>query len=155
MVRGKPKNTTALESALASLSRRPLSELELRGKLLEKGFSEGEVCDAVVRCQEYGYVNDSELAKRYAFALARERKLGAWAVERKLGTRGFSKDLVERVIDELETSQDVPSEQERAMLLASKKFRGGEKLLENREKLIRFLRARGFDWEVIRGVFSD
>jgi regulatory protein len=154
MARERSKKTTALESALASLSRRPLAEAELRRKLLQKGFSEEEVSDAVVRCRGYGYVNDSELVSRYAFALAREKKLGAWAVARKLETRGFSKDLVERAVTELECSQDIPSEQERAAALASKKFRGGEKLPENREKLVRFLRAKGFDWEVIRSVFS-
>jgi regulatory protein len=154
MADGKTKKTTALESALASLSRRPLAEAELRRKLLEKGFLEAEVNEAVIRCREYGYVNDSELVKRYAFALAREKKLGAWAVARKLETRGFSKDLVERAVTELESSQDVPSEQERAALLASKKFRGAEKRPENREKLVRFLRSKGFDWDVIRSVFN-
>ncbi len=148
------KIQTALESALASLSRRQLTEAELLKKLRDKGFSDEDIAPAVERCKGYGYVNDTELVKRYAAALARERKLGSWAVARKLELRGFSKTLVEGALADLETSSEVPSELERAKALASKKFRGAEGASENREKLVRFLRARGFEWEVIRQVFE-
>jgi SOS response regulatory protein OraA/RecX len=107
-----------------------------------------------LRCKEYGYVNDAELVKRYAAALARERKLGPFVLARKLALRGFSGDLVERAMAELEVSADVPSEIERARLLADKKFRGGQASPENREKLIRFLRSKGFEWDIIRQVFE-
>lgn len=148
------KERTALDSAFGSLSRRPLTEAELSKKLLDKGYSPEEVAGAVQRCKEYGYINDAELVVRVAKALARERRLGEWAVQRKLEQRGFSKSLVEHGMQSLFNSADIPSAFERAKSLAAKKFRGAEGDVQNREKLIRFLRARGFDWDTIRSVFE-
>ncbi len=142
----------AIETAYAALARRPLSELELRRKLLLRGFDVAHVEEALVRCREYGYLNDAELAKQQAAAMARERRLGDFAVSRKLESRGFSRDNVEKAVGNLDNNVDVPSEDARARESVAKRFHGRESERETREKVIRFLRARGFNWEIIQNI---
>ncbi len=145
----------ATEAAYAALARRPLSEKELQRKLLLRGFTSEHVNEALIRCREYGYLNDEELVKRQAAALARDARLGGFAVSRKLETKGFSRELVEQAMTNLSANVDVPSEDVRASEAAAKRFRGQERQPEMREKVIRFLRSRGFDWEVIQSVIGS
>lgn len=144
----------ATETAYAALARRPLSELELRRKLLQRGFDASHVEEAVLRCREYGYLNDAELSKRQAAAIAKERRLGDFAVTRKLESRGFSRDNIEKAVGDLNNNADVPSEDLRAKEAVAKRFHGRENEREMRDKVIRFLRARGFDWEIIQGIIK-
>ena len=56
--------STALQEAVRLLSRRALSEKELRIKLGQKGYTSSEIDAAVDRLISRGYLNDEVLCKR-------------------------------------------------------------------------------------------
>jgi regulatory protein len=129
-------------SALRMLSRRGLSEGEIRERLSKKGFPRTEASSAIRRLRELELVDDPKLCAQLARAYRETRGYGSAKIVWALRARLFPPDLVE------ETLRGCSSEEEElaaASAALRKKFRGG--LPPGREgaaKAYRFLAGRGF-----------
>lgn len=86
------------------LSYGDLSERKLREKLKDK--FPAEVIDAVIKLLvSKGYINDSDLAERYAAELARTRLLGKKRISQYLYEKGFKREDISNACESLDDEQ--------------------------------------------------
>jgi regulatory protein len=129
----------AVDAAVRSLRARPLSERRLRERLRSRGIRSDAEDAALATLSHAGYVDDAELARGRALALA-ERGWGDAAIEARLESEGLSAPEVEAAIACLEPEAD---RAERLVLgLALRKAWG-------------LLQRRGFDPETIESALGD
>lgn len=105
-VREKQGGTAAaFDLACRWLGRARRSETEVRARLTGLGFSDQTVEKTVRRLRELHFVDDYELARTRAQTLAVRGYSNAW-IERELGERGVSDDVVESGIAALAPELD-------------------------------------------------
>jgi SOS response regulatory protein OraA/RecX len=131
-------NMKAKITALRLLSIKSRSRLELKKKLLFKGFSSSEADEAVAECERLGFLNDEEEAKRRSSSL-RARGYGSRLIALKLKTQGL--EAVKEASQDRETMR---------ALLQKTSWKKKEK-----HKCIAALQRRGFDLETILEVVSS
>lgn len=130
----------ALETGLAALRYRDLSEQELQTKLAAKGFLESERDDAVATLKRTGLLDERRFAEARAASLA-ARGAGDALIRHALDEAGVAQDLVTDVLDAL------PPERERAQGIVVRRGAG--------QKTARYLAAKGFSPETVRGVIAS
>jgi regulatory protein len=141
-----------MAAALRMLSRRDLSEGEIRERLSKKGFPHAESSATIRRLRELGLVDDTKLCARLVRSYRETRGYGSAKIAWALRGRGFSPDLVEETVREFSTGEE---ELAAASAALRKKFRSG--LLKGREgaaKAYRFLAGRGFSPETCRRAIA-
>lgn len=144
-----------MAAALRMLSRRGLSEGEIRERLAKKGISPSEVSAAIRRLQELGLVDDPELCAQLVRSYRETRSYGSAKILWVLRARHFPPALVEKT---LRGSSSGEEELAAASAALRKRFRAG--LPSGRQgaaKAYRFLAGRGFSPEMCRraiGGFS-
>jgi regulatory protein len=138
----------ALSAAFRMLSRRALSEGEIRFRLEAKGFTKAQAADVLTRLRELGLVDDQALCANLARTYRDIRRQGPRRIAGALRLRRFPRDLVDRSV----RAAFRPGEELAAASAAlGKKFRDG--IPEGREgaaKAFRFLSGRGFSPQVCR-----
>ena len=101
MTDGAPRS--ALTEALALLGRRDFTAVALRARLVKRGHEENDADAAVVRCIEYGYVDDHAWGLARAAELFRRRPLGRAGLLHDLRRNGLARTMTEQVADEAYT----------------------------------------------------
>jgi len=141
----------AKDQAMRFLSRRPHSRFELIRKMREKGFRTVIIQRALNELEKVDLVNDLDFTRVFILNELRLRPVSRYFLAQKLHQRGIRKELYEPLLDELLSEEQ---EMEMARVLVDKFLRthSREKGQKLREKLLRFLQAKGFDWEQIRQV---
>jgi len=129
----------ALGTAVRSLRTRPLSEHRLRERLRSRGIRPDAEEDAVATLSEAGFVDDAQLARGRAVALA-ERGWGDAGIEARLEGEGLPRSEVEAGIASLE-----PEAKRAARLI-----RGLPP-----HKAWTLLQRRGFDLETVESALGD
>ncbi len=134
----------ALAAALRMLGRRGYFRAELAERLRRKGFDEGDVTTAVVRCAELGYLDDDALAARFVETRAAERGWGPRRLAFELARRGLERERAEAHarLDEVELKQALETALER---LERRARSGWWRLPEVRGRMVSSLLGRGFD----------
>jgi regulatory protein len=89
---------TALDVALAYLSKRLLTRFEMLQRLEMKGFSSEEVEGTLKRLVEWGYLNDREYALSYS--RTKQVSYSKKRIEVELKRRGIEEELIEEVLEE-------------------------------------------------------
>ena len=137
----------AREHALEILSRRAMSEKELKQKLMEKGYdaSLAEYCTGWLADRHY--LNDEE----YARLLVRHytsKGYGPGRIRSEFICRGISRDLWEEALDERPEEKDKLSDMLRSRLK-------GDYSKENIRRVSASLFRRGFSWDEIRSAIAS
>jgi len=144
----------AFARALAALRRKERSIAELDAWLAERGVSEGERAEVVVRLIEVGELDDRRFALRFA---QDKRELAGWGAER------IREALAGRGIDEAEISEALADDEEPAQVERAEALlrRRAARLDDDRERgrALSYLTRRGYAYEVahaaIRRVDRD
>lgn len=140
----------AYEAAIRLLSRREHGTFELFEKLLRKGHDKQEIQDALVDCQQRGFLSDA----RYTEQLCRVRMnqgVGPLRIQQELQARRVEESLIEQT---LAVGQEEWVCRARAVVL--KKFRGVKApTFEQLQKQKRFLAYRGFPNEIIAKAIKE
>ncbi len=87
----------AFEKASSYLASREHSKKELISKLLTKGFDKDVAKEAVLKLEEYHYVDDFLFAKHY---LEQNHKYSKLILENKLKEKGVEKEIIAQVFEE-------------------------------------------------------
>ncbi|MBQ3181318.1 MAG: regulatory protein RecX, partial [Clostridia bacterium] len=148
------KNTAVFEDAknyAANLvSRRSYTEKTMREKLIAH-IGDEEITDKTISfLKEYKLIDDYDYATRYSHDLVHLKKLGMSSVRWKLKEKGISPHIVEKVLTELDFSDEIKDNLEN---LAQKKL-GGNYDIKNIAKVKRYLATRGYSFDDINSVFS-
>lgn len=144
------RSASALTRAVALLARREHSALELKRKLLERGFAADEVEAALARLGEQGLQDDARFAETLARARAGSGR-GPLRLKAELAQHRLSEGLAERAI---EAAEGELAWADRALGLATRRLRGEDPSDPRvRRRLADFLLRRGFPqavvWEVL------
>jgi regulatory protein len=129
-------------AALRMLSRRSLSEGEIRERLSGKGFPPSEASVAIRRLRELGLADDPRLCAQLVRSYREARGYGSAKIAWALRARRFPPELVEKTLRDFSSGEE---ELAAASAALRKKFRGG--LPPGREgaaRAYRFLAGRGF-----------
>lgn len=136
------------EKALRLLEFRSHSEAELCSKLRRAGASEEHIAQALEFCRSYGFVNDRAYAARKAADLFRLKKYGRRRIYNELKALGIDEEYIN--LDDL----DIDEELSNLRSLAKKKL-NGDFSQKSKDKCIRFLVYRGYDFYDIKNIINE
>lgn len=128
----------AYAAGLRLLARREHSEIELRGKLAQRGFAGSLVASAVERLRTDGYLSE----ERFAHSLARHRAnqgYGELRIRAELARHGLDGPLLEQALLELDADWV-----ERALGQARRHFSSLPDSRSETARVLRYLTQRGF-----------
>ena len=100
-------------------------------------------------------LDDVRYAQKLAISLAREKLLGPQRVSQKLYQKGIPAELAKEA---MEKADELLAARERLRIAMRMKLKGRspEQIFpDERTKLARYLRQRGFSWEDIWEVFQE
>jgi regulatory protein len=143
-----PSRKRALNTALRILTRRDHSRYELVRKLKQRGFSKEDIDDAVSSCEKFDYVNDERTTKVYIRQLKR-KGYGKKRVQLELSKKGLKGDRIQGILDQSVSETDEREGAARILKKNNKRFEREKDSLKRRDKIYRFLHARGFSQGVI------
>jgi regulatory protein len=140
------------ESALRLLGYRGRSRVELRTRLLQKGYESGLVEEALAALAVSGLINDAEFSESWVRARTGSRPLGRARIAAELRQKGVEREL----IDEALARVDPELEMELALAVGRRKIEQmrGEDLYTTRRRLGAALMRRGFPSEVCARVLD-
>ena len=111
----------AFDYALKVLSNSMKTEKEVKDKLSARGYLDEIVFEVIAKVKEYGFISDSEYAKKYAAAYA--NKKGKNLIKTELKRKGVSDDDIAAALSEND-------ETDACEQLAEKYFKNKEKSYE-------------------------
>ena len=151
----KSNASDPLACALQLLSRRDRSEAELVGKLEGRGFPAAAIEATLIKCRDYGYLDDARYARERARTLLRSGQGVGHRVLRDLRRRGIDESTAQRALEEVsdEFSRDrILREQLQRRFPAFNFVDADEK---QRRRVINFFQRRGFALAEIFHVLKD
>jgi regulatory protein len=152
----EPEDKSAHRQALSLLSRKPLTEHELRRSLTDRGHGSAAVDGAVERLLEEGYLDDRKLALHYILARTERLGHGRGRLLRDLEERGMERGVAEAAW--MEAAADHGLEQD-ALLRREATRRiercGGRLGVADYRRVYNALLRAGFDAYAIRSVLDD
>jgi len=150
-----PASGSPRDAAYRLLSRRSHSRAELEQKLSRKGFNAEDIASVLSEFSAKGYLNDDEVALRWAQGLVRTKCWGRAKISAYLAQKGINRETVDRV--QREVWQEF-SEETVARRAFQKRF-AAAKTAPSPAKAAAFLKSRGFSAAVIYklagGVVAD
>ena len=132
------------------LGARDYSECRLREKLIEAGFPDSIVEEAVGKLQKAGYLDDRRFARSYIRSHIQDRS--RLRIVRDLAGKGISETDIEEVFAEFAEEEDLEDAQRQQVmrLLEKRGFDPGEAGYEERQKTMAFLHRKGYPADLIR-----
>lgn len=136
------------------LSRRMLSERDLRRKLAAERRPRSVVDEAMSNLRRFGFYDDSLYAAAFVRSQMARGVKSKLYLRKKLWEKGINEAVAARVLEKELSEFD---ERSAVAELAAKKYRALRDLPPDkaRLRLINFLRGRGFSWDVIRGAVDS
>jgi len=133
----------AMSYALKLLKFRSRSENELKKRLKQKGFEDNEIINVIEKLKKYGYLNEIDDAINYVKTKCKR----GWSKKRiyiGLLRRGYNKQIIKEALNNYERD-----------LVVNKLKSEIKRKNFNKEKLIKLLRSRGFEWDIIKEVLKN
>jgi regulatory protein len=140
----------ALQRALAYLSARPRSRMEIRRYLERKGFSRPPIEAALARLEAKNYINDREFARMWLENRLRQRPRGVYGLRHELREKGVEESIID---SELEDYDEFAAG--RAAISGRLSLWEDLPAPERRRKLYGFLKRRGFSGEACRALCEE
>ncbi|MCI5869404.1 MAG: regulatory protein RecX [Dorea sp.] len=136
--------------AMHLLSDMGRTESQLRTKLLQGGYPQKIVDEAITYVKSFGYINDREYARN--FVESRKEKKSRKEIYAALCQKGLDSELIKEALDECYAGED--SLQAIKALLRKKGYHPGNADLKENQKIIGYLVRKGFQYEDIRKVVN-
>ncbi|NLL46199.1 MAG: regulatory protein RecX [Clostridiales bacterium] len=132
--------------AAAMVGARPLSEQELKRKLIQKGSSERDAEDAAAWLEEIGAIDDA----KYASTLVRHysaRGYGRAKIRDEFWKRGIPRDIWDEALEEYSTDEDSMQR-----FIEARLKNGAER--REIKRVSDALYRRGFSWDEIKNALA-
>ncbi len=140
--------------AMNLLMKHSFTEHKLREKLVEGGYPDDIVDDAIDYVVGYGYVDDRAYARDYIVSHSRDKSIRRLTYD--LLSKGISKDIIDEVLRDTEgTIDEVDEEAQIRRLLEKRRFVASSADPETIRKTCVYLTGRGYSADVIRRVLRD
>jgi regulatory protein len=142
----------AYNTAVRSLSSRMKSEQELADMLGRKGFEQSTIEQAIHKCKQFGFVDDTSFASAVAKQRMLFNKKGRLFVQRELQQKGIAKDLASEALNQIDPEEELAQ----AIALANKRWeRMADKSYTAKRKLGDFLLRRGYSGTIAAKVLKQ
>jgi len=137
------------QRAIKLLAAKPRSIAELRGRLLEKNWTNEETVESVIaKLKDYGYLSDEQFAYSYAASQLRQKPVGKGRIKRALALKQVETEAAETALEQVfnETSEE---ELITRAIEKRTRLRGVPKDRNERKSLFDHLLRRGFSYELV------
>jgi len=137
------------DRAVNLLTYKPRSIKELRERLLEKEWTNGEIVEEVIdKLKGYGYLNDVQFASNFASSKLRQKPIGKRVLKQKLMMKKLDKETIDEAVENAfeETPEVEIIEQAVAKRLRQK---GKPETREDSKKFYDFLLRQGFSYDLV------
>lgn len=141
----------ARQHGIRLLAARDRSEHEVRERLIQHGFDQDVVEQALLRLKSMGYINDSLFAHKYVSDRLKLKPMSKRVLAYELQKKGINDELIREVLDGYELDDSSI-----AYRLAKKKF-GKYDAADPKiqQKIYSYLAFRGFSSDIIREVIGQ
>ena len=149
-IMSKSLNSDITKLITKYLSIREHSKLELKNKLIEKGF---DIEDILLSINEFAAKNiqsDSRFTEEFIRSRLKKNK-GPNLISSELNCRGITEALISENLSKISHDQWLDS----AFAALRKKLKGSSITLEDRDKIYSFLIGRGFEHKMIKYALSE
>lgn len=140
-------------SAIRIIERNYKTEKEVRNKLIEKGYNENAINNAIDFLQKYNFLDDNTYTKMYVKDKLNSQ--GSNKIKYTLMKKGISKEMIEEELQNI----DRDDEKKVAMELAQKKLSSIKKSENDKYKisgkLYRFLTSKGYNYDIVKETVKD
>ncbi len=150
-MKNESADKSALDAAYGCLGRRPHSRTELKKKLDREGFTSIVVESTLDELSRLGYLNDEEIALRWAQTRVRDRLWGKAKIGGFLAQKGIDRNIIDKVQCSLWQQF---SEVEVGRKAFAKHFLSRQEH-PPQGKVAAFLKSRGFSSEVIYRIVHE
>lgn len=140
------------EYAFYLLGFKDRSEKALKEKMLNKGFELKEIDTVLDFLREKRYIDDLRLAKSVIKNALENKYWGKYRIKQKLVAEKIKPDYIEKTIEKIDLSQEIPSA-EKAKELWVKKNKCVD--FKDKQRLMAYLSRRGFSYQIIQEVVSQ
>ena len=144
----------ALNSAVSMLARRACSRKEIADKLNQHGFCDDVTALVLYKLEKEKLLDDEDFSRQWTRYRA-GGNYGPARIYRELRMKGVDEETARDAVSEIDEEDQV----QKARDLAAKamhKVKPGEDPRKTRQRVLRTLISRGFDWDVaLKAVQSD
>jgi regulatory protein len=141
-------------SALNLLSFRMRSQSELKQRLLKKGYDVQDIEPLLEEFDAKNILNDSEFALAFSRDKIRSKGIGPSILKVELSNHHLPRNLVEDTVNRMYT--EFPIDTLLGNHLNKKKICRNSQLQEKeKNRIVNFLKRKGFSWDDISRVFVD
>ena len=142
----------AFSKALHFLSFQMRSEYEVKKKLLDAGYGEAVILEAIRKLESLGFLNDQTYSKALLETKKRTLKKGPRAIRQDLKKKGIDKALQDEVLETFTQEEQL----EIAMQLAEKEVRAGSRKTPTqlKQKIQDVLMRKGYSFSIVSDVLE-
>ncbi len=143
----------AFNRGLNFLSYQMRSEYEVKKKLLDAGFGEAVVLEAVRKLEKLGLLNDETYSKALLETKKKTAKKGPMAIKQDLIKKGISKETQEKVLNTFTYDEQLKL----ALSLAEKTAKANAKKtpMQVKQKIQEFLSRKGYSFDIINEILDQ
>lgn len=143
----------AFNAALHFLSFQMRSEHEVKKKLLDKGYGESVVLEAIQKLHKLGFLNDETYSKALLETKKRMQKKGPYAIKQDLKKKGIDQDLQEKVLSTFTYDE----QKQLAIQLAQKTVKLNSKKTPSqiKQKIQETLLRKGYSFSIVEDVLTE
>lgn len=138
-----------MNRAVKLLAAKPRSAGELRERLLEKGWTNREIVDAVMeKLGEYKYLDDEQFARDLAVSKLRQKPQGKRRLKQSLSQKKLDKEIVDQAIDAAFEKLPEADLIDRA-IEKRLRLKGRPETREDIKKFYDYLLRQGFEYDLV------
>ncbi len=138
----------AFNRALHYLGFRMRSEYEVKKKLLDAGYGEAIVLEAIVKLKRLGFLDDESFSEALLQTQVKSSSKGPRAIQQELQKKGVKKELQEKVLESYTQEEQL----EVATKLANKAARSNRAIAPSqlKQKIQNALLRKGYSFDIIK-----
>jgi regulatory protein len=139
-----------MNRAVKLLAAKPRSVEELRGRLLERSWTNEEIVASVIETlSEYKYLDDKQYAADLAASKLRQKPIGKRRLQQSMSMKQLDSEVVSEAIDAAYEKMPEPELIDRA-IEKRLRLKGAPETREDTKKFYDYLMRQGFDYGLIR-----
>ena len=142
----------AFNRALHYLGFRMRSEFEVKQKLLDIGYGEAIVLEAIVKLRNLGFLNDETFSKALLDTQKRSSSRGPRVIQQELHKKGIGKELQEQVLDSYSEEEQLKIAMKLAEKEASKKR--SQSPSQTKQRIHNVLLRKGYSYEISKQALA-
>lgn len=143
----------AFNTALHFLSFQMRSEHEVKKKLLDKGYGESVVLEAIQKLHKLGFLNDETYSKALLETKKKTQKKGPYAIKEDLKKKGIDKQLQEKVLSTF--TYDEQKQLAKELALKTVKLNSKKTPSQIKQKIQETLLRKGYSFAIVEDVLSE